>query len=125
MQKYLKNKIRNSGKIRKKSRKLKIRFLLILPRIYLNNFIFRTESINISGSLFRNRVKFSEFLNKWMNHNPKRGFVHYRAPSRIIWRTIRGMMPFKTPRGAAALGKTFFRIKKGIMYFVIIISRIF
>ena len=26
-----------------------------------------------------------------------------RAPSRILWRTIRGMIPHKTPRGAAAL----------------------
>lgn len=26
-----------------------------------------------------------------------------RAPSRILWRTVRGMIPHKTPRGAAAL----------------------
>jgi len=38
-----------------------------------------------------------------MNHNPRRGFVHYRNPSRILWRTIRGMMPHKTARGVAAL----------------------
>ena len=40
-----------------------------------------------------------------MNHNPRRGFVHYRSPSRILWRTIRGMIPHKTARGAAALGR--------------------
>merc|ERR1712072_1076838 len=67
--------------------------------------LVRTEAMNIGGSLFRNRVKFSEFLNKWMNHNPRRGFVHYRAPSRIFWRSLRGMVPHKTARGVAALGR--------------------
>jgi large subunit ribosomal protein L13Ae len=27
------------------------------------------------------------------------------APSRIVWRTIKGMLPYKTPRGAACLGR--------------------
>jgi len=40
-----------------------------------------------------------------MGHNPRRGFVHYRAPSRMFWRVVRGMLPHKTPRGAAALGR--------------------
>ena len=35
--------------------------------------------------------------------NPNRGAFHYRAPSRIFYRTLRGMMPHKTSRGAAAL----------------------
>ena len=39
-----------------------------------------------------------------MNTNPRRGPYHYRAPSRIVWRTIRGMVPHKTPKGAHALG---------------------
>ena len=30
---------------------------------------------------------------------------HYRQPSKMFWRTIRGMLPHKTPRGAAALGR--------------------
>ena len=66
--------------------------------------IVRCEGINISGSLFRNKVKFSEFLSKRMCHNPRRGIVHYRSPARIFWRAVRGMLPRKTPRGAAALG---------------------
>jgi large subunit ribosomal protein L13Ae len=61
--------------------------------------------INQSGSLFRNKLKWKEFLNKTRNANPRRGHVHYRAPSRIFWRSIRGMMPHKTPRGAAAMGR--------------------
>ncbi|EGR31204.1 hypothetical protein IMG5_115900 [Ichthyophthirius multifiliis] len=67
--------------------------------------VVRAEGINVSGSLFRNRVKFSEFLNKWMNHNPRRGFQHFRAPTKIFWRCVRGMIPHLTPRGAAALQK--------------------
>ena len=45
-----------------------------------------------------------------MNTNPKKGPIHYRAPSRMLWRTIRGMLPHKTARGAAALQ----RLKVGI-----------
>jgi len=67
--------------------------------------VVRSEGINVSGSLFRNRVKFQEFLNKWMNHNPRRGVQHFRAPSRIFWRSVRGMIPHLTPRGAAALDR--------------------
>merc|ERR550514_1397694 len=40
-----------------------------------------------------------------MNSNPKKGPLHYRSPSKILWRTIRGMVPHKTPRGAAALDR--------------------
>jgi len=65
----------------------------------------RTEDINISGSLFRNKLKFAEFRRKKMCSNPKHGPLHYRAPAKILWRTIRGMVPHKTPRGAAALDR--------------------
>jgi len=40
-----------------------------------------------------------------MNHKPLRGFVHYRAPSRVFWRSVRGMLPHKRPHGADALSK--------------------
>lgn len=65
--------------------------------------VVRCEGINISGSLFRNKTKFAEFLRKRLLTNPRRTFIHYRAPSRIFWRAVRGMLPHKTPRGAAAL----------------------
>merc|ERR1712217_319816 len=42
---------------------------------------------------------------KKMNSNPKQGPLHYRSPSKILWRTIRGMVPHKTPRGAASLDR--------------------
>jgi len=58
-----------------------------------------------SGSLFRNKIKFQEFLHLTNNHNPKRGIKHYRYPSRIFWRTVRGMLPNRTARGANALSR--------------------
>jgi large subunit ribosomal protein L13Ae len=67
--------------------------------------VVRAEGINITGSLFRNKVRFSEFLRKRLLTNPRRAFVHYRAPSRIFWRTVRGMLPHKISRGAQALGR--------------------
>ncbi|KAG8534046.1 60S ribosomal protein L16 [Bacidia gigantensis] len=37
-------------------------------------------------------------------YNPTRGGpFHYRAPSRIFYKAVRGMIPHKTARGAAAL----------------------
>ena len=58
-----------------------------------------------SGSLFRNKLIFYEFLRKSINTNPRRGHVHYRSPARIFWKAVRGMLPHKTPHGAAALGR--------------------
>ncbi|CAE7631093.1 unnamed protein product [Symbiodinium sp. CCMP2592] len=65
----------------------------------------RSEDVNISGSLYRNKLKYAAFKRKHMNSNPRQGPFHYRAPSKILWRTIRGMVPHKTARGAAALDR--------------------
>jgi large subunit ribosomal protein L13Ae len=43
------------------------------------------------------------FLRKRCIVNPAKGAFHFRAPSRMFYRTIRGMIPHKTARGAAAL----------------------
>ena len=67
--------------------------------------LVRVEELNISGSLYRNKIIFERFVKKRMNTNPKRGPFHYRNPARMIWRTIRGMVPHKTPRGAAAMNR--------------------
>lgn len=67
--------------------------------------VVRCELLNRSGSLFRNKLKFAEFLNKGNNTNPRRGQFHFRTPSRIFWRTVRGMLPHKSAKGAAALGR--------------------
>lgn len=76
--------------------------------------VVRCEALLRSGSLFRNKLKFHEFLNKGMNTNPRRGQFHFRTPSRIFWRTVRGMLPHKSPRGAAALGRL--KVFEGIPY---------
>lgn len=36
----------------------------------------------------RNQTKYAQFLRKRTNTNPKRGPFHFRAPSRIFWRTV-------------------------------------
>ena len=74
--------------------------------------IVRCEGINISGSLYRNQLKYKEFRNKTTRTNPKRGPFHYTAPSMIFWRTVRGMLPHKTARGQAALQRL--RVHDGV-----------
>ena len=67
--------------------------------------VVRCEAIVTSGSLTRNKVKYAQFARKRMNTNPSRGPYHFRSPARIFWRTIRGMVPHKTVRGANALAR--------------------
>uniref|UniRef100_A0A7N0UQV1 60S ribosomal protein L13a n=1 Tax=Kalanchoe fedtschenkoi TaxID=63787 RepID=A0A7N0UQV1_KALFE len=67
--------------------------------------VVRCEDICLSGGLVRQKMKYLRFLRKRMNTKPSHGPIHYRAPSRILWRTVRGMIPHKTKRGAAALGR--------------------
>eukprot|EP01129_Flabellula_baltica_P015518 TRINITY_DN7937_c0_g1_i1.p1 TRINITY_DN7937_c0_g1~~TRINITY_DN7937_c0_g1_i1.p1 ORF type:complete len:205 (+),score=52.96 TRINITY_DN7937_c0_g1_i1:50-664(+) len=63
------------------------------------------EQINVSGKFIRNKFKYLSFLRKRTNTNPKKGPIHFRAPSKILWRTVRGMLPHKTARGQIALDK--------------------
>ncbi|PVU90945.1 hypothetical protein BB559_004370 [Furculomyces boomerangus] len=65
--------------------------------------VVRCEEMNVSGSFFRNKIKFHAYLRKRCLVNPSHGPIHFRAPSRMFYRTIRGMVPHKTSRGAAAL----------------------
>ncbi|CAG9769165.1 unnamed protein product [Ceutorhynchus assimilis] len=67
--------------------------------------VVRCEQLNISGNFFRNKLKFMSFLRKRCNINPARGPFHFRAPSRIFWKTVRGMLPHKIERGKQALRK--------------------
>ncbi|KFD53441.1 hypothetical protein M513_05705, partial [Trichuris suis] len=65
--------------------------------------VVRCEKMNISGSFYRNKLKYLSFLRKRCNINPKRGPFHLRAPGKIFWRVVRGMLPHKTYRGKQAL----------------------
>jgi len=82
------------------------RLCAIVAKTLLNGqrvVILRCEGINISGNFYRNKLKYLDFLKKRMNTNPARGPFHYRSPSMIFWRTVRGMLPHKIHRGKEAL----------------------
>jgi large subunit ribosomal protein L13Ae len=76
--------------------------------------VVRCEEMNISGSLFRNNLKYHEFLAKSNNSNPRRNFKHFHSPSRMFWRSLRGMLPHKEARGADALQHL--KVFEGIPY---------
>merc|ERR1712113_410102 len=65
----------------------------------------RTEKICISGGFVRQKMKYERFARKRHLTQPRKGPYHFRAPSKILWRTLRGMVPHKTKRGAAALNR--------------------
>ena len=67
--------------------------------------VVRCEKTLISGIHFRQKLKYMDFLKKRTSTNPKKGPIHQKSPSRIVWRVIRGMIPHKTPKGAAAMGR--------------------
>ena len=52
--------------------------------------VVRCEEICISGGLVRQKMKYERFLRKRMNTQPSHGPIHFRAPSKILARTIRG-----------------------------------
>ncbi len=63
----------------------------------------KCEHINISGSFYRNKLKFLDKLRKRTNTNPAHGPYHMHAPAAIFHRVIRGMIPHKTYRGKCAM----------------------
>ena len=77
--------------------------------------IVRAEKALLSGILFTKRNDFLEFLNKQSNTNPRHGGpYHYKAPARLIWKAIKGMVPRKSLRGKAALERL--KIFEGIPF---------
>ncbi|KAE9452926.1 hypothetical protein C3L33_15171, partial [Rhododendron williamsianum] len=52
--------------------------------------VVRCEEICLSGGLVRQKMKYLRFLRKRMNTKPSHGPIHFRAPAKILWRTIRG-----------------------------------
>merc|ERR1712013_682609 len=65
--------------------------------------IVRCEGINMSGNFYRNKLKYLKFLRLRCNVKPQRGPFHFRAPSKIFWRTVRGMVPHKSEKGKEAM----------------------
>jgi len=62
--------------------------------------VVRCEKIKISGSLYRNYLKFRDFKKKKFSTNPRRGHFHERSPAEIFRRCLRGQLDYKTPRVA-------------------------
>merc|ERR1712137_1139653 len=67
--------------------------------------VVRCEDINVSGNFYRNKLKVMDYLRKRMNSNPVRGPYHFRAPSKCLFKVVRGMIPHKTKRGMEALNR--------------------
>ena len=72
--------------------------------------VVRCESICISGNFYRNKLKVLDYLRKRMNTKPSKGPYHFRAPSKCLFKVVRGMIPHKTKRGMEALN----RLKVGL-----------
>merc|ERR1712152_58296 len=82
------------------------RLASIVAKFILNGnkvVVVRCEGINMSGNFYRNKLKYLKFLRLRCNVKPSRGPFHFRAPGKIFWRTVRGMVPHKTERGKAAM----------------------
>jgi large subunit ribosomal protein L13 len=64
--------------------------------------VINVEKIVISGKPESIIARYKERLGIRSKYNPLRGPFHYRRPDRFVRRTIRGMLPFKKPRGKDA-----------------------
>ncbi|CAC5422202.1 RP-L13Ae [Mytilus coruscus] len=67
--------------------------------------VVRCEGINISGNFFRSKLKYLDYLKLRCNVKPSRGPFHFRAPSKVFYKTVRGMVPHKQTRGKEALAR--------------------
>lgn len=74
--------------------------------------VVRCEELEMSNSIYANRVQFRHFVKKRTATNPKRGPFHETSPAELFKRAVRGMIPRKTARGAAALMR--FKAVEGI-----------
>lgn len=61
--------------------------------------VVNAEKAVISGKKKSKVMNVKEFLE--VGH-PKKGPFHYRRPDRILRRTVRGMLPYKQPKGKQA-----------------------
>jgi len=50
-------------------------------------------------------VKYHAYLRKATRFNHTHGLFHFRAPSRIFYKAVRGMVAHKTARGKAAMDR--------------------
>ena len=62
--------------------------------------VLNAEKALISG---KKRMVFEEYKNMRRLSHPRKGPYYPRQPDKILKRTIRGMMPYQTPRGRKAI----------------------
>mmetsp|Transcript_35054 Transcript_35054/g.58733 ORF Transcript_35054/g.58733 Transcript_35054/m.58733 type:complete len:196 (+) Transcript_35054:63-650(+) len=67
--------------------------------------LVRCEDINISQSFMRNKFRLKNWMHKRHLTQPNKGPFHYREPRKMFWRVVRGMLPYKTAKGMAALNR--------------------
>ena len=67
-----------------------------------NVIIINAEKAVISGKKKSKVAEAKKFLEVG---SPLKGPFHYRRPDRILRKTVRGMLPFKKPKGKTALKK--------------------
>jgi len=74
------------------------KLLLLGERVVIIN----AEKAVITGDPYWIIEKYSEKFDIHTRTNPRRGPFHYRRPDLFVKRTIRGMLPYKQPRGRKA-----------------------
>ncbi len=62
--------------------------------------ILNAEKALVTG---KKRMVFEQYKNMRELTHPRKGPYYPRQPDRILKRTIRGMIPYQTPRGRAAI----------------------
>ena len=68
--------------------------------------IVRAEKLVATGPIDRLLREWALYKKKNSVSNPFRGGPwHYKSPAKIAWKCIRGMLPHKTARGAAAMAR--------------------
>jgi large subunit ribosomal protein L13 len=65
-------------------------------------YVVNVESILISGNRRSAITKFKKFLEVGSVVNPEHGPIHFRRPDNIFTRTVRGMLPWREPKGKEA-----------------------
>lgn len=65
--------------------------------------VVRCEKIEISGKHVKNKLRILKKFKKRTNTNHKHGPFHFKTPSQIFWKGLRGMLPHKTKKGTRSL----------------------
>ena len=65
-------------------------------------YVINVESILISGNGRSAITRYMKFLEVGSVVNPEHGPIHFRRPDNIFTRAVRGMLPWRDPKGKVA-----------------------